>query len=196
MSISGEDNKAAEAENRARRELLLKVYDAAIGEYRFNVLLAWDRTRQFLILSSALVGAGVGLIKVAEGSAGTSAFLVVYFVLSVLITLCGLETITIGKAHYRESVFTKTLVERELGLLKSLPDLQDPRANLSIAVTDGQRDIGNLLSGTAGSISQTPTTVGPGTIVSKILIIFWIIVGIDVVGAIIAVVSLARALSP
>jgi hypothetical protein len=194
MTTSGENTAEPEADKKARRELLLKVYDAAINEYRFNVLLAWDRTKQFLILSSALVGAGVGLIKVAEGSASTSAFLAVYFLLSTLITVCGLETVAIGKAHYRESVFTKTLVERELGLLKSVPDLQDSRANLSIAVTDGQRDIRNLLFGAAVSGSKM-TSVGPRTIVSNIVIIFWFIIGIDIIGAVIAVISFSRAVS-
>jgi ABC-type transport system involved in cytochrome c biogenesis permease subunit len=195
MNISGESSRTVEAENKARRELLLRVYDAAINEIRFNVLLSWDRTKQFLILSSALVAAGVGLIKVAEGSAATSAFLVVYFVLSILITLCGVETIAIGKVHYHEAIFTKTLVERELGLLKLLPDLQDARANLSIAVTDGQRDYRNLLFGavtSAGSASK----IGPGTIVFQIRTIFWIIAGIDLIGAIIAIINFARAWSP
>src|SRR6185295_16228595 len=47
-----------------RRELLLKVYGAAIDEYRFNVKLTWDRTKFFLLLNSGLIAAGVGLFKV------------------------------------------------------------------------------------------------------------------------------------
>ena len=164
MSSISEPSPDDPAIGKARRELLFKVYDASLAEYRFNVNLVWDRTKQFLVLSSALVAGGVGLIKVAEGSAITSLFLIVYFVLSVFVNVCGLDAIKIGKAHYRESVFVKTLVERELGLLKVLADFTDTRANLSIAVTDGQRNYRNILFGPPlGDIENSDDPSGDGS---------------------------------
>jgi hypothetical protein len=147
MTISDAGRNTDDKEAKARRELLLKVYSTAIDEYRFNVQLSWDRTKSFLILSSGLIAAGVGLIKVAQDSAQTSTFLTIFFILSILINLFGLYTVDVGKDYYREAVFTKTIVERELGLLKAVGDLPDARANLSIAVTDGQRDLPKLLFG-------------------------------------------------
>src|ERR1700730_16124846 len=112
----------------SRRELLLIVYSTAIDEYRFNVQLGWDRTKFFLLLNSGLVAAGVGLLKVAEDSVLSSSFLVMFFLMAILISVFGLKMVNIAKAYYREAVFTKTLVERELGLLDPIPGTDDPRA--------------------------------------------------------------------
>lgn len=190
MSTSGAGNeKAVSGDFKTRQELLLKVYDAAINEYRFNVNLGWDRTKFFLVASAGLIAAGIGLIKVTEGDRLASAFLVCFFILSAMITICGLKTLAVSKSYYREAIFTKTVVEHELGLLEPLPNLQDARANLSIAVTDGQRDIKAILFGgkPAGRM------ISPGTVVGNIKTIFWIMIGIECAGAIIAAVHAIKA---
>jgi hypothetical protein len=181
MSTLGAGNDPADLDPKARRELLLKVYGSALDEYRFNVQLSWDRTKFFLVLSSGLIAAGVGLIKVAQDSTQTSVFLVIFFMLSILINIFGLNTVAVGKDYYREAVFTKTIVERELGLLKSISDLSDPRANLSISVTDGQRDISNILFGRARS--SAGQQVFPQTITGYSQAIFWAMMLINGVGA-------------
>src|SRR5229473_762210 len=127
MSTSSAGNSSTEAEQKARRELLLKVYSSALDECRFNAQLTWDRAKFFLLLNSGLVAAGIGLLRVAQDSMLTSAFLVLFFLLSILISVCGLETSKIGKGYYREAVFTKTLIERELGLLDPVSGSNDPR---------------------------------------------------------------------
>jgi len=162
----------------------LKVYDAAINEYRFNVNLGWDRTKFFLVASAGLIAAGIGLIKVTEGDLLTSVFLVCFFILSTVITIYGLKTLAISKSYYREAIFTKTVVERELGLLEPLPNLQDERGNLSIAVTDGQRDIEAILFG-----GKPGRMISPGTVVWNIKTIFWIMIFIECAGAIVAAVD-------
>src|SRR3984893_11767315 len=185
MSTSGAGNeKAVSGDFKTRQELLLKVYDAGINEIRFNVNLGWDRTKFFLVASAGLIAAGIGLIKVTEGDRLTSVFLVCFFILSALITICGLKTLAVSKSYYREAIFTKTVVEHELGLLEPLPNLQDARANLSIAVTDGQRDIKAILFGgkPAGRM------ISRGTVVGNIKTIFWIMIRIECAGAIIAAV--------
>lgn len=173
----------AEDKAKAQRELLLKVYDAALGEYRFNVQLVWDRTKFFLVLSAGLIGAGVGLIKVTESSALESLFLAFFFLFSITITNCGLETLALGKRYYREAIFTKTLAERELGLLEQLPGLKDPRANLSIAVTDGQRNHRAIL---AGEGPNTASQISSGSVVHSVRTIFLMVIFIEVLGLIIA----------
>jgi hypothetical protein len=190
MSTSDAGKTPADFDQKARRELLLKVYGSAIDEYRFNVQLSWDRTKFFLVLSSGLIAAGVGLLRVAQDSTQTSVFLVILFLLSVLINIFGLNTVAVGKTYYREAVFTKTIVERELGLLKSISDLSDPRANLSISVTDGQRDISNILFGRLrSSVGQQ---VFPQTITGYSQAIFWAMMVIDGVGAMIATFNAAH----
>lgn len=184
MGNSSAGHNTDEEKIKAHRELLLKVYSTAIDEYQFNVQLSWDRTKFFIILSSGLMAAGVGLIKVAQDSAQTSSFLSIYFVLSALINFFGLNTVSVGKAYYREAVFTKTVVERELGLHKAVGDLPDPRANLSISVTDGQRNLAKVLFGR--DRPQERRRLIPQTITDHSQAIFWAMIVINSIGAMIA----------
>jgi len=187
MNTTADNKKKIESDPKAHRELLLKVYDAAIHEYRFNVQLSWDRTKFFLVLSSGLIAAGVGLLKVADPTALNSAFLVAFFIVSILITASGLETIAVGKIYYRRATFTKTIVERELGLLDPIPGLDSPHANLSIAVTDGQRDHRAILFSDEKAKIQSEKRIGIGTIASNIRAIFWMMIIIEFCGASVAV---------
>jgi hypothetical protein len=189
MSTSSAGSSLTEAEQKSRRELLLKVYGAAIDEYRFNVQLGWDRTKFFLLLSSGLIAAGVGLLKVAEGSLLPSIFLVSFFLLSLFISAFGLQTTKIAKGYYREAVYTKTLVERELGLLEPIPGLQDPRANLSIAVTRGQRDTEAILSGQSRADDFSDTPISSGTVAFNAQMVFWVMIAIEALAAIATVIN-------
>lgn len=195
MTITEDGEKRADEEAKARRELLLKVYDAAVNEYRFNVQLAWDRTKFFLLLNASLIAAGVGLTKFAQDSTPTSVFLVLYFFLCIAITAFGLETIELGKTYYRQAIFTKTLVERELGLLDPMPDagnLLEANANLSLAVTRGQRDHQNILYGERSADGLRDGSISTGSIVSYARATFWAMIVIEVLGAIIAAVNAAN----
>jgi len=188
MSTSGAGNKkAVSGDFKTRQELLLKVYDAAINEYRFNVNLGWDRTKFFLVASAGLIVAGIGLIKVTEGDRLTSWFLVGLFFISPMITICGLKTLAVSKSYYREAIFTKTVVERELGLLDPLPNLQDARANLSS--NSGQRDIEAILFGGKPAARM----ISPGTVVWYIQIIFGIMIALESTCAFIAAVHAIKA---
>jgi hypothetical protein len=175
-------------EAKARRELLLKIYGASIDEYRFNVLLTWDRTKFFLLLNSGLIAAGIGLLKIAEGSLLTSIFLILFFILSIGFCAFGLETATVGKSYYREAIFTKTLVERELGLLDPIPGLDDSRANLSIAVTQGQRNYQAILSGETRT-EPGDTSIARGTVAWNAQMAFWTMIVIDAGAAIAALIN-------
>jgi hypothetical protein len=177
MSTTSADSNSESA--RARRELLLKVYDAALAEYRFNVQLSWDRTKFFLVLSSGMIAAGVGLIRFSENNAAASGFVALFFICSALITNSGRATLALGKRYYRESVFTKTLVERELGLLERLPGMNSDKATLSIAVTDGQRDYRGVLFGDKPSLASQ---ISPTTVIANVRTIFFVVILIEIGG--------------
>jgi hypothetical protein len=187
---TSDSNETSENSGSARRELLLKVYSTSIDEYRFNVQLGWDRTKFFLLLNSGLVAAGVGLLKVAEDSVLSSSFLIMFFFLSILISIFGLETVNIAKAYYREAVFTKTLVERELGLLDPIPGIDDARANLSIAVTRGQRDHVAILSGRKRVADLRETPISRGSAAFYTQMVFWVMIVIESLGGLASVLNI------
>jgi hypothetical protein len=179
------DLKPLPADPEKRHELMLKVYGATLDEYRFNVQLAWDRTKFFIVVNSGLIGAGVGLFKI--GDAATEIFLIPFFLLSMVIAVFGLQTVAIGKNYYRESIFKKTLIENELGLLSSVEGLPDTeRATLSIAVTDGQRNYRKILLGEAAQMSSAAPSLSLGTISGQAEAIFWMMIAIEALGAAIA----------
>jgi hypothetical protein len=128
-----------DAEAKARREILLKVYEASIAEYRFNVQLNWDRSKFYIGLSVTAMAAGTALLKLATDTVLISILLPIYFLCIFFITLFGSSTINKGKEYTRRANLTKTLVERELGLFKQIEPFGDPELHLGITVTPGQR---------------------------------------------------------
>jgi hypothetical protein len=182
------DSKCKDPEaEKARREVLLRVYSAALDEVRFNITLSWDRTKFFLLLNSGLIAGGIGLLKLGESTVLIPSFLVAYFLLGIAISVFGLQTVPIGKRYYREAVFTKTLAERELGLLTPLPDLDPTRGNLSIAVTRGQRDHQAILQARGGEAEATKISVGSAAFYTQML--FWIMIIIESIAAIASMVT-------
>ena len=190
--MSASDAKVPEDQEKSRRELLLKVYSAALDEVRFNINLSWDRTKFFLLLNSGLIAAGIGLLKLGEGTLLISLFLLAFFLLSVGVSLCGLQTVAVGKRYYREAVYTKTLVEKELGLLEPLPGVAGERANLSIAVTRGQRNHHFILSERTGEDGRTST----GTTAFYTQLIFWFMIVIEACAAVASVIYAMLKVTP
>src|SRR4051812_35925840 len=101
MSTNATEPPSPDDHDKARRELLLKVYDAAINEYRLNVQLGWDRNTFFIGLSVTMIGAGVGLMRLAEGSMAVSIFLFLFFLLLVAITVAGWRATEKSKRYSR-----------------------------------------------------------------------------------------------
>ena len=133
-----------DAEKR-RHDLLLKVYDASLAEYRFNVQLNWDRTKFYIGLAVSALAAGTAILKLATESAVASLLLMVFFFIQAAVTSFGYQAVLKGKNYSRQAVLTKTLVERELGLFKEIEGFQDPGLHLGIAVTPGQRNFLKIL---------------------------------------------------
>lgn len=119
--------------------VLLKVYDAMVQEYRFNVQLAYDRVKFFFGLNAALIAAGASLLNFASQKPAGSFFLTLYFLLSLAISAYSISTIRVGNKYYRNSIKKKILIERELGLLRVLRS-DGNNDNLSLSVTSSQGD--------------------------------------------------------
>lgn len=170
------------------------MYEATLREYHFNVQLGWDRTKFFLLLNAGLISAGVGLFSLATSSVPVSFFLIALFLIALFISLMGLETTKISKSYYREAIFTKTAIERELGLLNPVEDLiqiYGDKANFSIAVTQGQRDLGKKLNS-----GETPKIKKKYNIVKFTRLVFISMIGIEIIAMCVATVILASNINP
>ena len=145
MSTSGTGNSQdGDRQNKdaikTRQDLLLKVYDTSVAEYRFNVQLNWDRVKFYLGLSVSGIAAGTAIFKIYVDNYVASFLLMIYFFILAAVTFFGSQAITKGKEYSRQAVLTKTLVERELRLFQQIEGLNDPDLHLGIAVTPGQRN--------------------------------------------------------
>lgn len=95
------------------REDLRKQYELVLQEYRFQVLLNWDRAKHFLIFNAGLFAAAVALYK-----SGATAMAKVG--IAVLLVLCAANSIVgrhaVGEGHrmYRAIRGTKTKLEKAL----------------------------------------------------------------------------------
>lgn len=169
-----------------RRELLLKVYQAAIDEYRFNVNLSWERTRFFLGLISTSIAAGVGLMRFAAGNYAASLFLMCFFALLIFVTHLAIKLLEKGKEYTQEAVYKKTLIERELGLLQALDGLDTTPANLSIAVTGGMQNAVAVLMRSKQRGDTAHPLISSHSIVASIRRVLYAMIVIEAFGVVAA----------
>lgn len=181
-------------------ELLYKVYDAAVAEYRFNVQLSWDRTKFFLLLNSALIAAGIGFFKISTDKAFLSLLLGCFFLISMFVAAMGLASLRVGKDYYRESIRVKTLVEHQLGLLNPISEFEETlgnKASLSIAVTSSQLDPTAILeTAEAARDNRGRTILRSDTISGHTARIFYAMIVIEVICALVAFGQLFGLISP
>ena len=97
----------------------LELYKIAVEEYRFQVKLNWDRTAYHLTLSSGLIAIAVGLLKVGSAPI-VNLFVAGIFLIGLMASYIGIQTIRKGHEYYRRTVVKKTLLEDHLGLHKPL----------------------------------------------------------------------------
>ncbi|MGE8126904.1 hypothetical protein ACQKQD_07990 [Methylobacterium sp. NPDC080182] len=168
---------------KAQRDLLLKVYDAAIAEYRFNVQLNWDRVKFYIGLAVSGIAAGTAVFKIYNDSFFASFLLMIYFFILAAVTTFGSRAISKGKEYSRQAVLTKTLVERELGLFRQLEGLKDPDLHLGIAVTPGQRKYINVIFGRKEREAKKPD---PGSILQATQWIFVALIAVQIMFGILA----------
>jgi hypothetical protein len=132
MSSVGSDessNPKAELDReKLRQDKLLKVYEAALAEYRFNVQLAWDRTKFILGLCVTALAALAG-----------------FFALVIGVALIGRDLSRSGKVRYRHAIHSKLVIEHQLGLLE-LTTIAGRDVTLEIAGRPGVVDVGKALN--------------------------------------------------
>lgn len=89
---------------------LMEIYKIAVEEYRFQVKLNADRSRDFLVLNSAIIAAAVALLAQSRLLAGA-----VFGAGLLVAVLAGLATHT-QHNYYRETRDTKQHLEMRLGI--------------------------------------------------------------------------------
>jgi len=114
----------AEEPNRAE---LLRLYELAVQEYRFQVLLNWDRTKHVLASDAILLGVAAGLYKLSGQAVFTSIVLVFVAINSVL----GAVGVQTGHRYYRSTRRHMAAVAKRLGL---------PAAGLAMETTSGMAE--------------------------------------------------------
>jgi hypothetical protein len=95
---------------------LLKLYELSLLEYRFQVLLNWDRSKQMLVIDGVLLAAAAAIYRLDP--IGTPAIVGVLFALVSLTSLLGIAGTQRGHAYYRATRETKAKYEQKLGLDK------------------------------------------------------------------------------
>lgn len=125
---------------------LLDLYKIAIEEYRFQVKLNWDRTAYHLTLNSGLLAIAVGLLKLGSAPL-VNLFVAGVFVIGLLASVIGIQTIHKGHRYYRHTVVKKTLMEDQLGLTKPLEGYEASLTQ-AISTTTGQNEQFQILHNT------------------------------------------------
>lgn len=130
---------------------LLQLYQHALEEYRFEVKLAWDRAKFYVVLNSALVTATAGLLKAEQAC---SLPLMGVLIVGLLSSLMGRATIRRGHDYYRRTIYKKTLIEDQLGLHAKLPVNACENATLAISTTLGQGTVQEILQNTGNWLNR------------------------------------------
>lgn len=94
----------------------MKLYELSLQEYRFQVLLNWDRSKQMLVVDGVLLAAAAAVYRLAP--ARNPAIIGILFLLVALVSLLGFAGTKTGHEYYRATRNVKTEYERRLGLDK------------------------------------------------------------------------------
>ena len=94
------------------RDELLELYKIAIEEYRFQVKLNADRSRDYVVLNSAIIAAAITLLGQAKLPllAGT------VFVIGIVVALLSILGTDTQHGYYRDTKNAKEQLERRLGI--------------------------------------------------------------------------------
>lgn len=83
--------------------VIIEAYKIAVDEYRFQVRLAWDRNRFFLLGAMTGISAAVALIRFSDQLAA-ALLTPILFGLSACLAILGLSAQKIGKTYYRRTL--------------------------------------------------------------------------------------------
>jgi len=116
------------------RAELMRLYDSAVAEYRFEVQLNWDRTKHFMLFNAAVIAAAAGLMKfgrpptLAEKVLETALLL-----LAAANSVVGIVSVHRGHGYYRAARDQVRKLAAELGVeqqsLVTTPGLKGTKRN-------------------------------------------------------------------
>ena len=158
----------------------LDLYKIAVEEYRFQVRLNWDRTAYHLTLSSGLIAIAVGLLKIGSAPI-VDLFVAGVFLVGLLASMIGIQTIRKGHEYYRRTIVKKTLLEDDLGLTKPLEEYEG-RLSRSISTTASQNEQLQILHNTEEWLKRPLRGSITGWIVF-ILVLFCFANGLGIAGS-------------
>lgn len=117
-----------------RDEDRLALFKVGVEEYRFQVLLNWDRTKHHLLFNAGLLGIATALMKL-NPSASSDALVAALLLLGSVNAAGGAHAVKVGHDYYRRARTKMTSQEKALGLLDD-PELQA----FSLTTTPGMRE--------------------------------------------------------
>jgi hypothetical protein len=120
---------SGDQENEDRQELL-KLYELALQEYRFQVLLNWDRLKHAFVVDGVLVAAAAAIWKLGNG-ADPPVVVAWILALAAANSVLGILGSRTGHSYYRETRKVKTTIEQKLGL---------PENGMALSSTVGMRE--------------------------------------------------------
>jgi hypothetical protein len=94
------------------RKELLELYKIAVEEYRFQVKLNADRSRDYVVLNSAIIAAAITLL----GQAKLPALAGLVFAIGLVVALLSILGTDTQHGYYRDTKNAKQQLERQLGI--------------------------------------------------------------------------------
>ena len=166
------------------REQLIELYKIAIDEYRFQVKLNNDRLLHFAVFNVAVLSAGVGLLKLEDGSGFGNLLVAAIFIAGCCTSCIGAVTIPTFHGYYRRTVHKKAVYEELLGLNQSHDLPNGGQASLAIGTTESHADLHEILARTEDWVRRPIASL---TVVGGFRITLWIVAALHLLGAVAAI---------
>ncbi len=171
-------------------EKLLEIYKIAVEEYRFQVLLNWDRNKFYVLLNSTLIGVTAGILKLPS-SRGVELFMIPLFIVGFIMALIGFVTLQKGHEYYRRTVFKKTQLETQLNLnnedKSTSPEMQDSQSRIgySINTTAGMREAKNISE--PEKFVNRPFRIG--SVTYYLAVLFVVLMLVNIIGILLVIID-------
>jgi hypothetical protein len=174
------------------RDFVSKLYQFAIDEYRFQVRLNWDRSRDYLVINLGLLTIATGLLRVDNGRAANGLVMLLFTVGSMTSWLAA-RAVVKGHEYYRRTIFKKTIIEEHLGLLRHVADFEHPLATFAIGTTAGMANVERILRDPDSWITQRP---GRRRVWGLLVVVLRLLAVVNVCGSAAALLRIVRATPP
>jgi len=120
-----------------QQDELRELLRLAVEEYRFNVTLAWDRTKHYTTVTVTLLAGSLGLLKLEPPRPEVAAL---GFACGVLVSLFATSVVRKGHEYYRNARRVKTDVETLLGRDRFPHPSGQGVVDLRLSVTKGMAE--------------------------------------------------------